>query len=414
MSGRTLAHPPHHAATPLQEAVFQHHAASRQGMLERLFTAVFDNLVYPQIWEDPVVDMQAMQIEPGHHVVAIASGGCNVLSYLTADPGRITAVDLNPAHIALNRLKLCAAQHLPSHEDFRRFFSLAHSQINEDLYDLLLAPNLDEESRAYWSSRGSFRRRRIGMFSRGFYRYGLLGRFIGLAHMAARVYGVKPAQIMQAQTLGEQRSFFLTELSPLFDRKLVRWITSSPISLYGLGIPPAQYTELSEGRHMADVLRERVETLACSHELRSNYFARQAFGRRYEVNDERVSLPPYLERKNWHTVRDRAGRVQTVNGSVTAVLADARAGSVDRVVLLDAQDWMNTGQMNTLWTAIGHAAAPGARVIFRTAAKASPLERQLDPNLLSRWAYQADQSAELTRQDRSAIYGGFHLYTLAL
>ncbi len=413
MSGQTLAHSPQQAATPLQEAVFQNRAASKQGILERLFTAVFDNLVYPQIWEDPVVDMQAMRIEPGQHVVAIASGGCNVLSYLTADPGRITAVDLNPAHIALNRLKLCAAQHLPAHDDFRRFFSVAHSQINEDLYDLLLAPKLDEESRAYWSSRGPFGRRRIGMFSRGFYRYGMLGKFIGLAHLAARVYGVKPSQIMHARTRDEQRSFFQNELSPLFDRKLVRWITSSPVSLYGLGIPPAQYTELAEGRHMADVLRERVETLACGHELRSNYFARQAFGRRYALDDERVSLPPYLERKNWQSVRNRATRIQTVNGSVTKVLSQLPAGSVDRVVLLDAQDWMTKEQMNELWAAIGHAAAPSARVIFRTAAKASPLENRLDPSLLSRWAYQADQSASLTRQDRSAIYGGFHLYTLA-
>ena len=48
-------------------------------MLERLFTLAFKRLVYPQIWEDPVVDMQALDIGPGHEVIAIASGGCNVL-----------------------------------------------------------------------------------------------------------------------------------------------------------------------------------------------------------------------------------------------------------------------------------------------------------------------------------------------
>ncbi len=413
MSGRTLAHPPQESVTPLQQAVYRSRAVSKQGMLERLFAKLFDNLVYPQIWEDPVVDMQGMEIKPGQHVVAIASGGCNVLSYLTADPGRITAVDLNPAHIALNRLKLSAAQHLPSHDDFRRFFSLAQSQINEDLYDLLLAPNLDEESRAYWSARGPAGRRRISMFTRGFYRHGMLGKFIGLSHMAARLYGVKPSQILQAQTLDEQREFFKTELSPLFDRKLVRWVTSSPVSLYGLGIPPAQYTELAEGRHMADVLRERVETLACSHELKANYFARQAFGRSYGSEDHRGHLPPYLEHKNWQAIRDRAERVETVNASVTKVLANSPAGSVDGVVLLDAQDWMSDAQMNELWAAIGRPAAPGARAIFRTAAKASPLEKRLDQGLLAPWTYNADRSAKLTAKDRSAIYGGFHLYTLA-
>ncbi len=413
MSSQALAHPTSETATPLQRAVYQNKAASKQGLLERLFAAVFDNLVYPQIWEDPVVDMQAMDIAPGHHVVAIASGGCNVMSYLTAHPGAITAVDLNPAHVALNQLKLTAARHLPTHEDFRRFFSAGRSPINEDLYDLLLAPKLDEPSRTYWSSRGLSGRRRITMFTKGFYRFGMLGHFIGLAHLSARLYGVNPGQLLKARNLDEQRAFFEENLSPLFDRKLVRWITSSPVSLYGLGIPPAQYVELAEGRHMADVLRERTERLACGHDLKSNYFARQAFGRRYGADGDFGSLPPYLQRKNWPTIKSGADRVKTVKQSITTVLAAAPAKSVDRVVLLDAQDWMSTAQLNALWAAIAHAAAPGARVIFRTAAQASPLERRLSPQLLARWTYQTKRSAELAQQDRSAIYGGFHLYTLA-
>ena len=58
----------------------------------------------------PAVDMEALAIQPDSHVVTIASGGCNALSYLTANPRAITAVDLNTAHIALNQLKRVAAQ----------------------------------------------------------------------------------------------------------------------------------------------------------------------------------------------------------------------------------------------------------------------------------------------------------------
>ena len=94
--------------TRLAAAVHRNKVLSREGVLERLFTFAFRHLVYPQIWEDPLVDMAALRIQPDRSFVAIASGGCNVLSYLAADPARITAVDLNGAHIALNRLKLCA------------------------------------------------------------------------------------------------------------------------------------------------------------------------------------------------------------------------------------------------------------------------------------------------------------------
>ena len=109
----------------LGAAVHRNATFSRAGVLERLFTFAFKGLVYPQIWEDPVVDMEALAIRPDDHIVAIASGGCNVMSYLTANPARITAVDLNGAHIALNRLKLRAARDLPDYEAFHRFFARA-------------------------------------------------------------------------------------------------------------------------------------------------------------------------------------------------------------------------------------------------------------------------------------------------
>ena len=403
-------------ATPLKRAVFRSAKASRQGVLERLFAFVFDGLVYPQIWEDPVVDMDAMAIEPGHHVVAITSGGCNVLSYLTADPARITAVDLNRAHLSLLKLKQVAIKHLLAYEDFARFFAGSGSPLNVELYDQLLAHRLDDDTRQYWSDQRSFAKPRIELFAGNFYRHGLLGRFITAAHLAARVYGVNPADIMTSQTLDEQRRFFADKLSPLFDRRVIRWLTSSPMSLYGLGIPPAQYTELAEGRHMADVLRERLGKLCCDFPLSENYFARQAFGRSYAdapaAGSTGAALPPYLEAKNWNTLRARINRVSAHNRSVTDILAEAERQSVDRIVLLDAQDWMSDDQLNALWAAATRAAAPGARVIFRTAARHSPLQGRVAQPVLERWTYDAAASKQGTAQDRSAIYGGFHLYEL--
>ena len=61
-----------------------------------------------------------------------------------------------------------------------------------------------------------------------------------------------------------------------------------------------------------------------------------------------------------------------------------------------------------------HGLTPGSLlepVIFRTAAAPSLLPGRLGNTLLNRWRYQADTSASLSAADRSAIYGGFHLYT---
>jgi S-adenosylmethionine-diacylglycerol 3-amino-3-carboxypropyl transferase len=102
-----------------------------------------------------------------------------------------------------------------------------------------------------------------------------------------------------------------------------------------------------------------------------------------------------------------------LNRSFTEYLQSRPDRSLDRYVLLDAQDWMTDAQLNDLWGEITRTARPAARVIFRTAAEPSLLPGRVDDGVLGQWRYETEQSRDLTRRDRSAIYGGFHLYVLA-
>jgi S-adenosylmethionine-diacylglycerol 3-amino-3-carboxypropyl transferase len=401
------------SADRLFQAVRRNPVYSREGFLEYVFSLAFRGLVYPQIWEDPEVDMEALAITPECHVVAIASGGCNILSYLTADPARITAVDLNRAHVALNRLKLAAAVYLPSWRSFYRFFGDANDTANISAYRRFLAPHLDGETRDYWENRSALRfgRQRISMFAHNLYRHGLLGRFIGVGHAVARVYGVDLREVLRARSIEDQQRLFNATIAPLFEKRLVRWLTARPATLFGLGIPPAQYDALVGNGDMAAVLRERVERLYCGFRVTENYFAWQAFGRSY-ADRGTGPLPPYLRRDRFDAVRCRAGRVEVLNRSVTEYLESRAAASVDRYVLLDAQDWMTDAQLDALWGEITRTARPGARVIFRTAAALDLLPGRVRSNVLRHWRYNAETSYALTKRDRSAIYGGFHLYVL--
>ena len=104
-------------------------AAHARRRVERMFTLAFSKLVYPQIWEDPVVDMQALDIGPGHQVIAIASGGCNVLSYLIADR------PASPGSTSMARYRARPAQDLRASEPARlrklfRFFGRADARAN--------------------------------------------------------------------------------------------------------------------------------------------------------------------------------------------------------------------------------------------------------------------------------------------
>ncbi|TDH35833.1 DUF3419 family protein [Pseudohoeflea suaedae] len=397
----------------IDTAVVRSSRLSREGMLEHLFSAAFRGLVYPQIWEDPVVDMEALALKPTDDVIAIASGSCNVMSYLTADPASITAVDLSPAHVALGRLKIAAARHLPDQKSFENFFRHGNLKSNTRLYDRYLRDRLDSQTRAYWDGRDALGRRRITRFTRGFHQAGLLGRFIGAAHLVAKLYGVDPRELLNATSIEEQRAFFETRIAPIFDSRSFRHLTSLKASLFGLGIPPAQYEALAgdEAGNMTRALKIRTERLACGFDLRENYFAWQAFGRGYGPGAA-ASLPPYLRRDCFETVRRNAPRLTIENESLTELLRNKPDGSLDAYVLLDAQDWMTGLQLSELWAQITRTARPGARVIYRTAAAPSPLPGKVPDAILDRWAYRAEENARLTRQDRSAIYGGFHLHVL--
>ncbi|QBK29915.1 DUF3419 family protein [Roseitalea porphyridii] len=399
--------------TQLGGAVQQNSALSVTGLLERLFAHTFTGLVYAQIWEDPVVDMEALEIGPDDAIVAIASGGCNVMSYLTAGPASVEAVDLSPAHIALNRLKYAAPVHLPDHEAFFRMFGRADVQGNADLFDRHLAPHLDVATVDYWNGRMGVTGRRIAMFERGFYRYGALGLFISWAHRIARLNGVDLTGFVRCRDLDEQKRFFEDKVRPAIDSRVIRWITLNRASLFGLGIPPQQYEALASAADgdMHAVLTERTRALMCDFPVRDNYFAWAAFNRGYDPSGE-GPLPPYLQRENFETVRANAHKASIRNRTLTDFLSDAPAASKDCYVLLDAQDWMTDAQLNDLWTQITRTARPGARVIFRTAGIETILPGRVSDSLLGRWDYHAERSADLHRKDRSAIYGGFHLYTL--
>ena len=394
----------------IETAARSHPMTSRRGLMESLFSQLFAGFVYPQIWEDPDVDLAALDLPPDARLATIASGGCNVMSYLLAKPARIIAVDLNPAHLALLRLKLAAARTLDDHADFFQLFGEAQGEANVRLFDERIAAALDPETRRYWQGRNIKGQRRIRLFAEGLYRHGVLGRTIGLAHLACRLHGAEPRALLAAQTPAEQEALFESVLGPVFEKPLVKALAKLPTSLYGLGIPPEQYAALTAENpdDPAAVLRDRVRRLLCEFPLTENYFAWQALARAY--GPAGTARPPYLEAASFPLIRDLAGRVDVRHATLTEALRQEAAGTLDGFVLLDAQDWMTPAQLEALWREIDRTGAATARVICRSAGASSPVERHLPQALAQGWQRLDALSAELFARDRSAVYGGFHVY----
>lgn len=405
----------------LQSAVQFENTASKQGFLQKLFAVWFDAFVYNQIWEDPRVDLQALQLDEKSRIITISSGGCNALNYTLANPASVTAVDLNRHHIFLLRLKLAALEFLPNYEDFFAFFGFGKHERNTANYENYIAPNLDSATRKFWESNGLLGKilhgRRISYFSKGgLYEHSRNGYFLRFFHKFSRLLGCKPDEILKAKTPAEQEKLYEKYIAPFFDSFLIQTVGKMPVTMFGLGIPPQQYEELkkdlADGSSVIDIYKERAKRLAVDYPIVDNYFAWQALGRKYDTENRRA-LPEYLKETNYEILKSNVARIRTKIGSVTEEIKNNPRETFNRFVFLDAQDWMTTEVLTDLWTTIAEKGGKDSRIIFRTAGANSPLTKALPQNLQNKFVYEEKFSKELFKQDRASIYGGFHLYKLA-
>ena len=393
----------------IADAVRNSRSLDEATVWDRLFAFWFRRLVYTQIWEDPEADLAALQLPLGSTIVTISSGGCNALSYLVAKPAQVYAVDLNEAHLSLLKLKLAGLRAFSRYADFWQFFGDAAQPSNSELYRGWLRPMLDSTTRAYWDKRNIIGRPRHGYFTNGFYRHGLLGRFIGLGHWIAKFARIDLKALLEAGTDDPQRIAALDRLNQLFHSPWARLITGTPALLFSLGIPPQQRALLGGGAPLNEVLHERLLRLINGHPNETNYFAWQALHRGYPGPDDRC-LPPYLQRRQFERMRDGAGLIIPVHANLRVFLESLPAREVDAVVLLDSQDWMAPDEIRALWNAIDRTGSDNVRVIFRTAGADSPLESPELASLQQTWHRDEERSAIGFACDRSGIYGGFHCY----
>ncbi|MEZ5346666.1 MAG: DUF3419 family protein [Pyrinomonadaceae bacterium] len=406
--------------TELLNAVKQKDSSKKQGVLQKLFAVWFDAFVYNQIWEDPRVDLQALDLDNDSRILTISSGGCNALNYLLKKPESVTAVDLNRHHIYLLNLKLAALKNLPDYESFFGFFGFGKHENNRKNYQKYIAPALDPETRKFWESSSLIGKlthgKRINFFKNGgLYENSRNGYFLRFFHKFSHLLGCRPEKVLKAKTPEEQLALYNEYVEPFFDSFFIKTVGKLPVTLFGLGIPPQQYDELikelDDGGNILDIYRERTKRLAVDYPIYENYFAWQAFARKYDT-DARLAVPDYLKEENYELLRTNAGRAHTKIGSVTDEIMNNEFGKFNRFVFLDAQDWMTPEMMTDLWSSVAEKSESGSRIIFRTAGSSSPIETSLPESLRERFDYKKDLSEELFKQDRASIYGGFHLYVL--
>jgi S-adenosylmethionine-diacylglycerol 3-amino-3-carboxypropyl transferase len=385
----------------------------------RCFSAVHKrNLVYNQCWEDPRLDRKALNLGPDDTVLVITSAGCNALDYALQSPRAVDAVDMNPLQNALLELKKAAIRTI-DFDDFFRVFGEGHHADWGALYRERIRPALPAEHRESWDRRqdffdGSTRRK-------SFYYRGTSGFFAWMTNgYINRPKGLREAveAILSADTVDQQAEIFDSRrVSQMLFSKPMRWALRRDTTLAMLGVPRCQRMQIEREYPggIGQFIQDRIETVFKKLPLKDNYFWRVYLTGRYT----RDCCPEYLKPDGFDRLRSGlADRVSTHTETVQSFLS-RHVGRVSRFVLLDHMDWLYENHPELLtaeWQSIIDRSAPGARVLWRSAALDVDFVDPLPVTAAGRKVrvgdllrYHKELAARLHVIDRVHTYGSFYI-----
>ncbi|MEO6132497.1 MAG: DUF3419 family protein [Saprospiraceae bacterium] len=352
-------------------------------------------LVFTHNWEDPESDHTALKIQPGDTVLAITSGGCNVLGFLLFDPEVIYSVDINPAQSYLMELKMAAIRQL----DFEEFISFAGLKYHPDRKGLYssLRPSLSPEAVAFWDTQ-------VKIVSRGFVMNGKYERFIKLAGSfitflqgKGRVRG-----LFKTETKAEQENYF----DQVWHTKRFYWMfnvlfNKRVLARRGL---VADYFHFDDGcKSFAESFYNRSKKAFRDIPIQGNYFVSLYLTGKYRNETE---VPAYLRKEHYEVIKSRLMRIKIITDDAQSWIDSMPSGSINCFALSNICELMSERDTFRLFDAVQRTARPGARVIFRNLM----IPREVPASLTGLIVKDERLSLELYSGDRSFVYGKVAAY----
>ncbi|MDO9373420.1 MAG: DUF3419 family protein [Ferruginibacter sp.] len=354
-------------------------------------------LVFTQNWEDPESDHAALRIQPNESVMAITSGGCNVLGFLLFDPAVIYSVDINSAQSFILELKIAALKTL-EHEAFIGFSGLKDYPQRLLLYDqekLQLSP----PAREYWDKQASLIE--AGFLMNGKYERFIkgAGKFIGLLQGKNRV-----RELLTIKTKEAQQKFFdevwnTRRFHYLFKILFNKWI----LARRGL---VSDYFHFDDGsKSFADSFFNRSLKVFRNIPVKGNYFLHLYLTGRYRDTDE---VPSYLQKQHYEVIKERVNRIQIITAEAQHWIDTMQNDSIDCFALSNICELMSEQETQRLFTAVYRTAKKDARIIFRNLMIPREVPHHLEIHLPKNEVL----SRRLLDTDRSFVYGKVAAYTV--
>ena len=343
-------------------------------------------LAFAQVREDPWIDRAVVsRLPPRPAIMMIASAGCTAAFLCTMDLSEVHLVDLNPAQMALTKLKLRLLQTADSQT---RMQVLGHQPLDPQerkaaVTTLLRELDLAEDALGPRELVGEFGPDYVGRYEWVFAR---------LRDEMAPLQGELDALLTLTDTAEQRRRVQPeTPLGKQLDTALDR-VMDLPnlVALFGPGATANRVQPFS--RHFADRIRHVLATMPAATNPYLHQMLRGTF--------PDAVVYPWLTAERQRTVPSVSWTVHPMTDALRAT----DGNRYDVVHLSNILDWLPPSQAEETLRLAARVLRPGGIVVIRQ------LNSRLDiRRLRSDFSWEDDFSAELQAHDRSFFYLQLHV-----
>jgi S-adenosylmethionine-diacylglycerol 3-amino-3-carboxypropyl transferase len=229
--------------------------------------------------------------------------------------------------------------------------------------------------------------------------------------------------ILEADSLEEQRQIYFTELKPKICNYFFRKVSGSLFVMSLLGVPKAQVEQVNKyhPRGMSGFIEDSLDSVFGNLSLKNNYFWRVYLQGHYD----RDACPEYLTKAGYSLIKELGNKKISIHTStITNFLKQQADSTISHFVLLDHMDWLYSNLSDELvkeWSEIIRVATKDATIIFRSGGFKV---EYLDDILLTKdnhrirlkelLEFNQQLANELHPQDRVHTYGSFYVANLKI
>ena len=357
-------------------------------MTEVAARADFSQIRYAQCWEDADVLLEALALPQAADgiYVSIASAGDNALAILSKAPGKVVALDLNPAQLACTALRIAAYKNL-NHGEFLELVGARESSRREQLYRRCRSA-LNRDDQRFWDCRSSAISGGIinaGKFERYFALF--RSRVLPLIHTRSRV-----DKLLQGGSFQERETFYRQHWDTWRWRALFKIFFSRAV-MGRLGRDPSFFRYVKGS--VADRILARTRHALTHLNPNENPYLQMILNGSYPF-----ALPYALRAENFDSIRNNIDRLELRLASVEDYLSEVPERSIAGFNLSDIFEYMSEENHQQLLDIIIRAGRPGARVVYwnMLAPRSAP------PHYSGRLHSRHELAKKLFLQDKAFFY----------